>query len=595
MRHLSGVAAASHTNLMTKSNLGVCFGPTLLRSEEESMASIMDIKFCNIVVEHCLEYLEDIFGNAAAAASAAAGPASPFPGTARPRPAGRSPVPARKDKKPAPTPPKRPPKFTPSIGGALPTPQITPNKTGSTPQVQQQQQQQQPSASKNPFDEEEEVCSPITDPSNPFYDEIPSTPTSANAATTVTTSAAPAAPAAHTKGKSPPPPTPPAKTRLYPKLPRPSEDEDDDIAVSVKAVDEAVSKIDDYDEPVFCVDRRFRTEATSGEESAADAAAKNGAEKSPAASSRSSLSSVEVEIPLPVHENDNDRNNNLHGSSNSNHGNDNNNQHGNDNNPDLTFGISNLTYASVVPVDAGDIDVNLADASADEDDDELYAKIGDEREVPPKAVITAEEFSQKAAPAAAYDDVAPHYAAVIKVKKTAVDQAKTEATDSATTSEVSTMTYAVLEKTDAAPAMTTNEVTPSISVAPPDTAETPVLRRDRPVASPRRRPLSQTRPPLPPLPTASSALDVSGATLHVLDDPIAGSNLSLDDGGLYESVTPRSSIDDTASGYATLSPQAPSRSRRSIQKLNTSMETVEAGAGGSSRDPKEPWVPTSQR
>ena len=36
---------------MTVSNLGVCFGPTLLRSEEETVAAIMDIKFANVVVE----------------------------------------------------------------------------------------------------------------------------------------------------------------------------------------------------------------------------------------------------------------------------------------------------------------------------------------------------------------------------------------------------------------------------------------------------------------------------------------------------------------------------------------------------------------
>lgn len=36
---------------MTVGNLGVCFGPTLLRPKEETMAAIMDIKFCNVVVE----------------------------------------------------------------------------------------------------------------------------------------------------------------------------------------------------------------------------------------------------------------------------------------------------------------------------------------------------------------------------------------------------------------------------------------------------------------------------------------------------------------------------------------------------------------
>lgn len=45
---------------MTVSNLGVCFGPTLLRPEEETVAAIMDIKFCNIVVEILIEHFEKV-------------------------------------------------------------------------------------------------------------------------------------------------------------------------------------------------------------------------------------------------------------------------------------------------------------------------------------------------------------------------------------------------------------------------------------------------------------------------------------------------------------------------------------------------------
>ena len=45
------VSRNADKNLMTVSNLGVCFGPTLMRPEEESVAAIMDIKFCNIVIE----------------------------------------------------------------------------------------------------------------------------------------------------------------------------------------------------------------------------------------------------------------------------------------------------------------------------------------------------------------------------------------------------------------------------------------------------------------------------------------------------------------------------------------------------------------
>lgn len=54
------VAKKSDKNLMTVSNLGVCFGPTLLRPEEESVAAIMDIKFCNIVVEILIEHFDKV-------------------------------------------------------------------------------------------------------------------------------------------------------------------------------------------------------------------------------------------------------------------------------------------------------------------------------------------------------------------------------------------------------------------------------------------------------------------------------------------------------------------------------------------------------
>ena len=54
------VAAKSDKNLMTISNLGVCFGPTLLRPEEETMAAIMDIKFCNVVVEIMIENYDQV-------------------------------------------------------------------------------------------------------------------------------------------------------------------------------------------------------------------------------------------------------------------------------------------------------------------------------------------------------------------------------------------------------------------------------------------------------------------------------------------------------------------------------------------------------
>lgn len=40
---------------MTVSNLGMIFGPTLMRSQEETVAAMMNIKFQNIVVEIIIE------------------------------------------------------------------------------------------------------------------------------------------------------------------------------------------------------------------------------------------------------------------------------------------------------------------------------------------------------------------------------------------------------------------------------------------------------------------------------------------------------------------------------------------------------------
>uniref|UniRef100_A0AC35TQW1 Rho-GAP domain-containing protein n=1 Tax=Rhabditophanes sp. KR3021 TaxID=114890 RepID=A0AC35TQW1_9BILA len=59
--HLRKVADKADENLMTVGNLGVCFGPTLLRPKEETMAAIMDIKFCNVVVEVLIGNCHQIF------------------------------------------------------------------------------------------------------------------------------------------------------------------------------------------------------------------------------------------------------------------------------------------------------------------------------------------------------------------------------------------------------------------------------------------------------------------------------------------------------------------------------------------------------
>uniref|UniRef100_A0A8C2X7A4 Rho GTPase activating protein 42a n=1 Tax=Cyclopterus lumpus TaxID=8103 RepID=A0A8C2X7A4_CYCLU len=53
--HLLMVSSHSDQNLMTVSNLGMIFGPTLMRSQEETVAAMMNIKFQNIVVEIIIE------------------------------------------------------------------------------------------------------------------------------------------------------------------------------------------------------------------------------------------------------------------------------------------------------------------------------------------------------------------------------------------------------------------------------------------------------------------------------------------------------------------------------------------------------------
>lgn len=46
---------------MSESNLAVCFGPTLLRPERETVASILELKFYNVLVETMLENYDEIF------------------------------------------------------------------------------------------------------------------------------------------------------------------------------------------------------------------------------------------------------------------------------------------------------------------------------------------------------------------------------------------------------------------------------------------------------------------------------------------------------------------------------------------------------
>ncbi len=48
-------------NLMTPVNLGVCFGPSLLRPEFETVSSIYDIKFRNAIVELIIIHYDKMF------------------------------------------------------------------------------------------------------------------------------------------------------------------------------------------------------------------------------------------------------------------------------------------------------------------------------------------------------------------------------------------------------------------------------------------------------------------------------------------------------------------------------------------------------
>uniref|UniRef100_A0A8C5ACS9 Rho GTPase activating protein 42 n=1 Tax=Gadus morhua TaxID=8049 RepID=A0A8C5ACS9_GADMO len=61
IQHLVTVSTQSKFNLMTVSNLGVIFGPTLMRSQEETVAAMMNIKFQNIVMEILIENFDKVF------------------------------------------------------------------------------------------------------------------------------------------------------------------------------------------------------------------------------------------------------------------------------------------------------------------------------------------------------------------------------------------------------------------------------------------------------------------------------------------------------------------------------------------------------
>ncbi|XP_030381531.1 rho GTPase-activating protein 26 isoform X2 [Scaptodrosophila lebanonensis] len=84
IRHLTEVSRKYEKNKMSVFNLGVVFGPTLLRPLEETVAAILDIKFNNIVINILIDNYERIFkndpshtGSAVAVASVHQGSCSP--------------------------------------------------------------------------------------------------------------------------------------------------------------------------------------------------------------------------------------------------------------------------------------------------------------------------------------------------------------------------------------------------------------------------------------------------------------------------------------------------------------------------------------
>ncbi|NXE39463.1 OPHN1 protein, partial [Ptilorrhoa leucosticta] len=61
IQHLVNVCEHSRENLMSPSNMGVIFGPTLMRAQEDTVAAMMNIKFQNIVVEILIEHFGKIY------------------------------------------------------------------------------------------------------------------------------------------------------------------------------------------------------------------------------------------------------------------------------------------------------------------------------------------------------------------------------------------------------------------------------------------------------------------------------------------------------------------------------------------------------
>jgi hypothetical protein len=100
IQHLNRIAAHSERNLMKASNLGVIFGPTLMRPERETVATIVNIKYQNIIVEIMIEEIDAIFSDVSlSSSSSSTSNKTPVPTSSRPPPL---------PEKPTQSPPSRP-------------------------------------------------------------------------------------------------------------------------------------------------------------------------------------------------------------------------------------------------------------------------------------------------------------------------------------------------------------------------------------------------------------------------------------------------------------------------------------------------------
>jgi Rho GTPase-activating protein 10 len=61
MKHLVKVAKLSDSNKMDATNLGIVFGPTLMRPQVESFESILNTAAHSIVVETIINHFDAIF------------------------------------------------------------------------------------------------------------------------------------------------------------------------------------------------------------------------------------------------------------------------------------------------------------------------------------------------------------------------------------------------------------------------------------------------------------------------------------------------------------------------------------------------------